>query len=128
MPPSTPDPAWLVRLRNALFAQPGWAREDDAFVWEEETYVCQRALVMDGTRVLFKETWLDPRTLQQQKTWQWDIDAASWVTPMNDTVFNQQLAFLMTHLPQARPRRPIRPERREFNPYRFARAKQGGQR
>ena len=126
-PGATPPPPWLLRLRQALFATPGWAQEDDHFLWEGETYVCQRALIDDGRHIQWRETWLEPRTLQAVKTWRCALDTPSWVGPIPELVFQQQLASLLRALEQARPRKPVRQERRELDLYRFARRPGGGQ-
>jgi hypothetical protein len=125
MPQATTDPAWLVRLRRALFSQPGFPVQDDQFEADGDTYVCQRRLDDDGARLLFRETWLDPYTLRPQKTWTQEVDAASFVGPLPETVFNQMVVQLALWLTAARPRKPVRRQVPTFDPYRFTRNRPG---
>lgn len=114
-------PLWLIRLRTALFAADALPAAEETFRHEDATYVCQRRLDDDGQRLVFHETWLDPRTYQVQKAWSQEIQAASFAGELPEPVFQQMVARLVEWLTQARPVSPTRTRPPTFDPQRFAR-------
>lgn len=129
--PQGPNPAWLIRLRQALLSQPGLSPTEEHFEGTDKVSICYRTLGYEGPRLLFREECVDPLTeqVQKAKTWTEEVDAGSFVGPLPDLVFNQMVVQLATWLHCARPRPPVSLPMPSFDPYRFARkAPAGGRR
>jgi hypothetical protein len=112
------DPAWLTRLRTAVFAV--LPALDETFKVGSTTYLCQRLLTDQGATVLYSEKWLDPQTYAIKRAWSLPLEAGPFAGPVPEPVFRQQVACLLAAIAVTREglERPALPP--PFLPYRYA--------
>lgn len=111
-------PSWLLRLRDAVFAH--LPAKEEAFVVEDVTYLCRREIDSIGEHLLFRESWLNPFTLDVVHSWHLEIQAGAFAGYIPDKVFEQQLEVLVRGINAQRPRKTPAPRETAFLPHRFA--------
>src|SRR5262245_52781955 len=108
--------AWLADLEDALFAQ--LPQTDPAFVWEGETYLCERALEDRNGAITLVEVWRDQRTERAVMTWRVPIDPGAWIGA-SPQLQATAIVTLLLCLDQMRPRKRVFTREDAFVPSRF---------
>jgi hypothetical protein len=77
--PEAAAPPWLVVLRQGLFG-PGFPQVDPRYqVMDGSQVVCERRVEEQGPRLLYREIWRHPLTLEPVHSWWQELDHASFV-------------------------------------------------
>jgi hypothetical protein len=107
---------WLADLEAALWEY--LPQVDEAFVWQERRYLCERDLHERAGAVYFVERWRDPRTQALLHTWRLPLNPGAWVGL--DTAHQaRMIALLCASIAQARPQHQEHPAPAPLVPSRF---------
>src|SRR5256714_15111067 len=77
--PEAPAPPWLTALRQGLFTADFPQVDPHYQVMDGTAFLCQRSVEEQGQRLLYREVWRHPLSLEVAHTrWQ-ELDHASFV-------------------------------------------------
>lgn len=104
--PELGAPAWLTQLRAALFTRDFPALDPHYQAMDGTRFVCERALLDDGIRLLYREFWRDPETQERVFHWSVPLDVASFMS-VPPLMFTRAVETLRQTLQALRPAWPV---------------------